>query len=123
MTSKQMSNKYHNMPATVNGIRFASRKEAARYQELMLLQRAGEIRNLKLQPQFTLVEGYRDARTGETVRAMRYVADFAYEEPFRGPDSLTLWRTIVEDVKGKQTTEYKMKRKLMRERGIEIRET
>lgn len=122
--------KYYNQPTEVQGIRFDSKKEARRYTELMALQRAGKIRGLKLQPQFTLQESY-ITESGERVRAIRYVADFCYEERpafWRGyeeqcPDDK--WNFVVEDVKSRatRTAQYEIKKKLLRERtGIEITE-
>ena len=51
-------NKYGNKKAVRNGITFDSQKEAARYDQLMLRLCAGEIRDLKLQPEFTLQEAF-----------------------------------------------------------------
>ena len=122
---KKQERKYHNLPAEVNGIHFDSRKEANRYIELMSLQQAGKIRNLKLQAQFTLQESY-VTDTGERVRAIRYVADFSYERPTK-PDcnGEIHWLPVVEDVKSKatRTAQYEMKKKLLRERlGLSITE-
>lgn len=75
-----MANKYGNKKAVRNGITFDSQKEAARYDQLMLLVCAGEIRDLKLQPEFTLQEAF-TTPLGERVRAIRYRADFSYERP------------------------------------------
>lgn len=74
--------KYHNQKdqrETEGGgkICFDSRKEARRFDELLALLRAGQIRDLKLQPQFTLQEAYTTAE-GVRVRAIRYQADFMY---------------------------------------------
>ena len=107
--------KYNNQPTERNGIKFDSRKEANRYEELMFLRQAGEIDNLKLQPQFTLQESYMTPE-GERVRAIRYVADFSYTQGSQ---------MVVEDVKSKATAtaQYKMKKKLMQERfGISVKE-
>lgn len=112
---RSVKRKYNNQPTERNGIKFDSRKEADRYEELMLLLKAGEIDNLKLQPQFTLQESYMTPE-GERIRAIRYVADFSY------------WQEgdmVVEDVKSKATAtaQYKMKKKLMQERfGISVKE-
>lgn len=73
-------NKYGNKKAVRNGITFDSQKEAARYDQLMLRLCAGEIRDLKLQPEFTLQEAF-TTPLGERVRAIKYRADFAYERP------------------------------------------
>lgn len=105
--------KYNNRKTTVNGIIFDSDAEARRYRELCLLARAGEITNLKLQPQFTLLEGFKTP-DGETVRPTVYRADFSYMEN---------GKLVVEDVKGVRTEAYKLKYKLMLERhGIRVTE-
>ena len=110
--------KYHNQPDHRGEIRFDSRKEARRYDELMLMLKAGQIRNLRLQPQYTLQESYITPE-GERVRAIRYVADFAYERPAEADRyGYIHWVPVVEDVKsrGTKTPQYRMKRKLMLER-------
>lgn len=127
-------NKYRNIPDGRNGaereIRFKSRKEARRYDELMLMLKAGQIRDLKLQPQFTLQEAYTTPE-GNRVRAIRYDADFSYEimRPYwKGyeehcPDEG--WYYVVEDVKSRatKTRVYAIKKKLMAEKyGIEVQE-
>jgi ribosomal protein S8 len=95
--------KYGSRKTKVDGIIFASQKEATRYGILKLLQNEGKIRDLKLQVRFKLVQ------------TVTYVADFEYYE--KG-------RRVVEDVKGFKTPVYKRKRKLMKEQhGIEILET
>ena len=50
--------KYHSQPTERAGVRFASQKEARRYDELMTMLRRGIITDLRLQPQFTLQESY-----------------------------------------------------------------
>lgn len=95
--------KYFARPTIVDGIKFASAKEARRYGELKLLQLAGKISQLELQPRYKLV-------IEET-----YVADFRYLEN---------GETVIEDVKGCLTREYKRKRKAMKnQHGVTIRET
>ena len=126
---RQKRGKYGNTSTTVNNIRFASAKEAARYQELMLLQKAGRIRNLRLQVDFPITVGWTDPETGECTRPQVYKADFVYEEARRYDDGLTVpyaekWETVVEDVKGYRTQTYINKKKLVEEKyGIRIRET
>ena len=113
-------NKYGNKKAVLNGITFDSQKEAARYDQLMLRLCAGEIRDLKLQPEFTLQEAF-TTPLGERVRAIKYRADFSYRRAVKeGVD--TRWETVVEDVKGYKTKEYKLKKKLMAGRGIRVEE-
>lgn len=94
-------NKYRNKKIVVDNIKFDSILEARRYNELKLLLRAGEIQDLKLQPRFLLQEGFK--KNGKTYRKIEYVADFMYKE-----DS----KTIVEDVKGFATKDFKIKEKL-----------
>lgn len=120
-------NKYQSIKTCVNGIEFDSRKEARRYQELLLLERAGVIQNLRLQEKFLLIpsqyEFYeRYGAKGQELKPGRkliekecaYVADFVYEEN---------GKTIVEDTKGFKTKDYIIKRKLMLYiHGIRIKE-
>ena len=126
--------KYHNKPTervTASGavLRFDSQKEARRYDELSALERAGQIRDLRLQVDFTLQEAYTDTE-GRRVRAIRYKADFTYlEKSFADEDGFyeekLHWYLVVEDVKSRatRTKEYVMKRKLMKERfNIDIQE-
>lgn len=126
--------KYNNQKDSRGAVKFDSRKEARRYDELMLMLQSGKIRNLKLQPQFTLQESYKTPE-GKRVNAIRYVADFSYEEKFmfdavycgdyENAEKSTAWQTVVEDVKSAatKTRAYHMKRKMMLEKfGIEIRE-
>ena len=115
--------KYHNRKCTVTipwsgkQITFDSVKEARRFGELEMMKNAGKIRNLRLQVNFTLQEGYTTSE-GERVRPIVYRADFTYQEHI--PSG---WRTVVEDVKGVRTKEYSMKRKMMLEKfGVDIRE-
>ena len=105
--------KYGNRKVTVNGIVFDSAKEGDRFLELLALYRAGEITDLRLQPEFTLIEGFMTPE-GEKVRAERYRADFSYTRD---------GEQIVEDVKGHRTKEYLIKRKQMLDKyGISVRE-
>ncbi len=121
--------KYHNQQderATGSGasIRFDSKKEARRFDELMAMLRTGRIRGLKLQPQFTLQEAYTTVE-GVRVRAIRYQADFSYELAVEHPVDESGWLPVVEDVKSRatRTRVYAMKKKLMQERfGIDIQE-
>jgi hypothetical protein len=89
--------KYHNKKTVIDGITFDSKKEAARYVELKLLQQAGEIQDLLLQPSFELI-----VQGGKVVG--RYFADFKYR---------TGNKVIVEDVKGVKTDVYRLKKKIV----------
>ena len=104
--------KYRNRPT--GG--YASVKEARRAAELKLLEKAGQIRNLREQVRFELIP-----KQGKE-RACSYVADFVYDE--LPDDSGFRCLTIIEDVKGIRPREYIIKRKLMLfVHGITIRET
>lgn len=95
--------KYRAKKTTVDGIEFDSKREAERYRELKLLEKANEIRNLELQPRFLLQGKFKD-RNGKTHRKIEYVADFMYVDK----DD----KTVVEDVKGVLTDVYKLKKKM-----------
>ena len=105
--------KYHSRKVTIDGITFDSRKEARRYSELLLLERAGAIQNLQRQVKFELIPPQRIGRR-VVERACSYIADFVYEENDQ---------KIVEDTKGVKTKDYIIKRKLMLWiHGIQIKE-
>ena len=113
--------KYRNKPTEVDGIRFASKKEAKRYGELKLLERVGEIVDLELQPEFTfMLPNGKLLRAGQLGRPRKYIADFRYREVMKQGRM----DVVVEDCKGVRTELYKWKRDLMRDlNGIVIRET
>ena len=109
--------KYKNRKTTVEGITFDSKKEAARFQELRLLERAGEIQDLHCQVSIELVPAQRDAKGKLVERPVKYLADFVYQNCATG-------ERVVEDVKGYRTDVYKIKRRLMKHLyGIDIKET
>jgi len=97
--------KYGNRKTTIDGITFDSQREANRYCELKLLERAGEITELELQKEFVLIPNqYIDGKLVE--RKCSYKADFYYLDIRSG-------KYVCEDVKGMRTKEYIIKRKLM----------
>jgi hypothetical protein len=106
-------NKYHNKKVCYNGIAFDSKKEARRYSELLLLERAGVITDLQMQVPFVLIPSQRI--NGKVVeRECKYIADFVYTENEK---------KVVEDTKGMKTKDYIIKRKLMLYvHGIQIKE-
>lgn len=109
-----MSSKYGNKKTMVDGIVFDSKREADRYRELKLLERAGEINDLRLQVPFTLLPGF--TVDGERFRPVTYVADFVYFD-------LMKQRMVVEDAKGYRTREYNIKKKLFAySQGMTIKE-
>lgn len=97
-------NKYFNKKVMVDGIKFDSKKEAKRYNELKLLKKAGLIKELELQKVFELQPKYTN-NNGEHIRAITYKCDFFYYDNEKE-------RYIVEDTKGFKTETYKLKKKL-----------
>lgn len=93
--------KYGNKKVLIDGIKFDSIAEGNRYKELKLMQRAGIIKELELQPKFLLQESFK--KNGKTYRKVEYIADFQYKEN---------GKVVIEDVKGKETDIFKLKHKL-----------
>lgn len=109
-------NKYRNKKVIVDGIEFDSKKEAVRYQELKLLEKAKKITDLKLQVPFVLLDNY--VLNGKKHQGIKYIADFVYIDIETG-------KYVVEDVKSSatKTQVYRLKKKLFESRyGIEIKE-
>ena len=104
-------NKYGNRKVTTSdGCVHDSQKEANRWMQLKLYERAKAIKDLKRQVKFQLIP----KQDGE--RACDYIADFVYTDCKTG-------ETIVEDTKGFKTKDYIIKRKLMLYvHGIKIKE-
>jgi len=97
--------KYNVAPAaarTCDGIRFDSKAEMHRYQELLMLQRVGQIQNLELQPEYQLIDPFVSA-SGVKFRGVRYRGDFRYLEH---------GRTVLEAVNGARPEVYRIKRHL-----------
>jgi hypothetical protein len=108
--------KYNNEPTYVGTIKFDSKREAARYQELRRMEHAGVIRDLQLQVPFVLAEAA-DLGEKRKTRAKKYVADFVYVEVATG-------KKIVEDCKGFQTREYRLKKHWVADKyGVVIQES
>mgnify|MGYP001599522917 FL=1 len=100
--------KYHAVPTVVDGIRFASKREAAAYSELKLLEKVGAVANVELQPRYEIEVNGR--------KICDYVADFRYL------DGGKFGKLTVADAKGFQTPVFRLKRKLMSAVfGIEVR--
>lgn len=95
--------KYGSRVLIVDGERFDSQREYARWQELRLLERAGEISALERQVPYELAPSVR--LDGRRKPALRYYADFRYRD--------ALGRVVVEDAKGVRTEAYRVKRHLM----------
>lgn len=111
---------------------FDSLKEYRRFRELRLLEKAGEVTELKRQVEFELLPAqYEEVPTGEVYKRgerqgqpkkkrvcvelpVKYIADFVYKEN---------GKQVVEDTKGVKTKDYILKRKmLLYLHGIRIRE-
>jgi len=122
--------KYNAVKTVVDGITFDSKAEAARYVELRMCERAGEIRGLQLQPRFVLHAALTlsdISRERDPVKLGEYRGDFMFEERCAergGPPALRRqWHRVVEDVKGFKTPLYRWKKKHVEAQyGIEIRE-
>jgi hypothetical protein len=96
--------KYGAVKTVLNGIKFDSKREAARYWELLMMSKAGKIKNLSLQPVFVFPCG------------IKYKADFQYEES---------GKPTVEDIKGFRTQQFNLRARMFRHHfpGIEFRIT
>jgi hypothetical protein len=118
LLAERRQRKFGNEPIVVDGERFDSTGEAARWGELVLLREAGYIANLRRQVRFPLIVG--------GVKIADYVADYVYEEWHEDEQGVSRLRPVVEDYKSPatRTPAYKLKRRLMFAcHQIAIRET
>lgn len=99
---EEIESKYKNKKTVVDGIEFDSQKEANYYAKLKLLQRAGEVKKIELQPEFELLPRFK--KNGRTYRPIKYIADF----------KVTYSDGTVEviDVKGHKTEVFRLKEKM-----------
>lgn len=98
--------KFGSIETEVDGFKFASKREAKRWGELRLMEKAGQIKKLARQVVYDL--------TVNGIKVCDYIADFVYEKP----------ELTIEDCKGMRTPVYILKAKLMKAvHGIEILET
>lgn len=112
--------KYGNKITERHGIKFHSKKEADRYDQLLLLEKHGRVRNIRRQVRY-------DFRINGVLIGW-YVADYVYEElpVLKLPQGELhgAWREVVEDVKGFPSKTWPMKKKLMKALyGIDVRVT
>ncbi len=98
--SKAMS-KHGNKKVTIDGHVFDSKMEGKRYRELKLLERAGEISDIDLQPRYRLQDSFK--YDGTTYRSINYTPDFRYKKN---------GEVVVEEVKGFADTSYKIRKRL-----------
>lgn len=124
-TASAPKRKYNNEPTErllQNGecIKFGSKKEANYYDRLTTMRAAGLVRKIRLQEEFLLKPAYTDGDTGERFRSVKYLADFTFERLEDGK-----WIPHIIDTKGGRATKtptYRLKRKLMAEKGHIIEE-
>ncbi len=123
MKKKRQRTKYHSKKITRDGITHDSLKEYRRFCELRLLEKAGEVTDLKRQVEFELIPAqYEEIPTGQFYKrgekkgmpkmkrvcveqSIKYIADFTY--------TTKKGESVVEDTKGVKTKDYIIKRKLM----------
>ncbi len=94
--------KYGNKKTVVDGIKFDSKWESQRYLYLKSLEKADRVKNLELQPKFII------SVNGQKI--CTYIADFKYDKE----DKDGVWEHVIEDAKGVETPEFKLKKKLMK---------
>ena len=111
--ARKTRNKYGAKKTQVGEITFDSKKEAQRYMELQLLERAGEITNLRRQVKIDLIGQYRPMYT-RTGRKMRLTVDFAYVE-----DNIE----VLEDAKGMWTRDFEVRYAVAIAMGLNLRVT
>lgn len=105
--------KYGNIPQIVDGIKFDSIKEATRWGELRLLEKGGEISDLRRQVRIPLEGRDGPIRFQPSKRQAVYVADFVYIDKRTGLE-------VIEDSKGMETKDFKLKRAVLAAMGVEI---
>ena len=116
-TQREKPNKYNARKTMVCGRTFDSKREAEVYLELLAQKQAGEIVRIGFQPQYTLLEGFKD-NTGKNQKPITYTADFfvTYADG----------RHEVIEVKGVRTRDYLLRKKMflhmMRDTEIRFRE-
>lgn len=121
-----MRSKYHNKKVTFDGIEFDSKKEMYRYIRLKSMQEEGLISELRMQVPYEVIPAVYEKAEKQlktkvkmvdrcVQKATHYIADFVYKD-IDG-------NIVVEDVKGKRTEKYLLKKKMMRAfLGITIKE-
>ncbi|MFB9149545.1 DUF1064 domain-containing protein [Roseovarius ramblicola] len=105
-------NKYGAEPVEVDGIRFDSKREARRWQDLRLREQAGEIEDLQRQV-VLILHGKDDVLRTRSGRPMRITVDFSYFETATGI-------RVYEDAKGKPTRDYEVRRAVAAAQGVEV---
>ena len=104
--------KYKNKKVVYNGIKFDSQKERNYYIKLKLLEDAGKIKDLKLQVKYELQPKFKSGN--KNIQAISYIADFTYLDEEN--------KLHIVDTKGVRTDVYRIKKKMMQYKGLEIEE-
>ncbi len=104
-------NKYHNKKCFYKGMTFDSKKERDYYVILEMMLKNKQITDLKTQVKFELQPSFKF--NGKTIRSINYIADFTYIKD---------GKLIIVDTKGYRTEVYKLKKKMMQYKGLEIKE-
>lgn len=131
MAKSKSKSKYNNKKTEFNGITFHSKKECDYYKWLLALKEAGDIKDIRLQPEFIVFEGERHISNSKfkdiesklfknkeikgKQQDIKYIADFEI--------TLNNGDKIVVDVKsseGNLTEVYRIKRKLFLKKYPEI---
>ena len=114
---RRKPNKYNARKTTVCGHTFDSKREAEIYLDLLSRKQHGEIVRIGFQPQYTLLEGFKD-NTGKKQKPITYTADFFV--------TFADGHSEVIEVKGVRTRDYLLRKKLflykMRDENIVFRE-
>ena len=104
-------NKYHNKKCFYKDMMFDSKKERDYYVILEMMLKNNQITDLKTQVKFELQPSFKF--NGKTIRSISYIADFTYIKD---------GKLIIVDTKGYRTEVYKLKKKMMQYKGLEIKE-
>lgn len=116
---KKKTPKYNNIKTEKDGLKFDSKKEQRRYEQLKTMQRIGLIADLQHHVRFEIIDSVQYPTKKSRTAARYYEADFVYTD-------LKTGQTIVEDVKCESTATnpvYTLKKQLMMlKHGIEIQE-
>lgn len=104
-------NKYHNKKCIYKNMKFDSKKERDYYIVLEMMLKNKQITDLKTQVKFELQPSFKF--NGKTIRSINYIADFTYIKD---------GKLIIVDTKGYRTEVYKLKKKMMQYKGLEIKE-
>lgn len=104
--------KYKNKKVFYNGIKFDSQKERNYYIKLKLLEDKGKIKDLKLQVKYELQPKFKSGN--KNIQAISYIADFTYLDEEN--------KLHIVDTKGVRTDVYRIKKKMMQYKGLEIEE-